>query len=238
MFGLKLSKRNRSLVIGVASGLLCALSVGVYVMEVDREAEAAQSEMLARYGGEQIDVCVAKRDIVAGETISESDVETRTWVAALLPANAVTDSKEAVGEQVGSTILAGEVISTSRFGFDAASLDVPEGLVAVSVPSRDVQSVGGAVTAGSVVDVYAVGASSTSCLARSVRVLATSMESESSGSGAAAWVTLAVAPDRVQELVSAAQTLELYFALPSDSVASDPSVGSPQDSDDMTGGDR
>lgn len=218
---LKLSKRNRSLLLGVASGALCALCVGVYVTDVDRNAAAAQAEMLAQYGGEQIDVCVAKRDIAAGETIADSDIESKTWVVTLLPSNAVTERKDAIGKQVGSTILAGEVISSSRFRFDSAALDVPDGMVAISVPSRDVQSVGGALSPGSIVDIYAVGASSTSKIASSVQVLATSLESTQGSSGSSAWVTIAVEPKRVQELVSAAENLEIYFTMPSDSAVED-----------------
>lgn len=219
----KMTKRNRSVVVGLACGLACALCVGVYIAQVDEQAAAAQAEMLARYGGDQIDVCVAKRDILAGETIAEGDVETRTWIATLLPANAVTDKKDAVGKQAGSTILSGEVVSSSRFGFDAAEIEVPSGLVAVSVPTREVQAVGGALSAGMSTDVYAVGASSTSRLAEDVKILATSMAADSSSDNASAWVTLAVQPRMVQELVAAAENLQIYFALPSPDAPADAS---------------
>lgn len=212
-----ISKRRKSLIAGVACGLLCALCVGIYVTEVDSKAAAAQADMLAQYGGEQIEVCVAKRDIAAGEVISESDIEMRTWIVTLLPANAVTDRKNAVGKQVGSTILEGEVISESRFGFETAAIDVPDGLVAISIPTREVQSVGGAISPGAVVDVYAVGATSTTRLVSAVQVLATSMDTASSKNNANAWVTIAIVPEKVQELVSAAQNLEIYFTLPSES---------------------
>lgn len=215
MARLNISKRTRSIMMGLVFGLLCALSVGVYITQLDERANAAQAEMLAKYGGEQIDVCVAKRDIAAGTTITDGDVETKTWIAALLPANAVVDKRQAVGKRVGSTILCGEVISESRFGFESSDIDVPDGFVAVSVPSREVQAVGGAVRAGMTTDVYAVGGSSTTRIAPAVRVLATSMSSDGSGS-ASAWVTLAVKPDVVQELVTAAETLEIYFTLPSE----------------------
>ena len=33
------------------------------------EAERARADALARYGGDQVEVCVAKRDIAAGETV-------------------------------------------------------------------------------------------------------------------------------------------------------------------------
>lgn len=218
---LKISKRRRSLILGMASGALCALCVGLYVSDVGRNAAAAQVEILSQYGGEQIDVCVAKHDIAAGETISDSDIESRMWVVTLLPANAVTDRKDAIGKQVGSTILAGEVISSSRFGFESDALDVPEGMVGISVPSRDVQSVGGAVRPGILVDVYAVGSSSTVRLASSVQVLATSLESSQGSSGSSAWVTIAAEPSKVQELVSAAENLEIYFTMPSESALSE-----------------
>lgn len=211
----KLSRRNRSVAVGLACGAMCALCVGAYVVQVNDQAQAAQADMLAKYGGDQVDVCVAKRDIPAGETILDGDVETRTWVATLLPVNAVIDKKEAVGKQAGSTILAGEVVSSSRFGFDASEIDVPSGMVAVSVPARDVQAVGGALSAGMFADVYAVGPSSTTRLASGAQVLATSMADDPSSGSASAWVTLAVKPDAVEELVAASENLQVYFALPS-----------------------
>ncbi len=212
MAKLTISKRTRSIVLGLIFGLLCALCVGAYITHLDEQAHAAQAEMLAKYGGEQIDVCVARRDIAAGATITDGDVETKTWIAALLPAQAVIDKKDAVGKRVGSTILAGEVVSESRFGFESSDIEVPDGLVAVSVPSREVQAVGGAVRAGMTTDVYAVGGSSTTRIASGVQVLATS--GSSGGGSAGAWVTLAVEPAVVQELVTAAETLEIYFTLP------------------------
>ena len=60
-------KRKRSILIGLACGVLCAVCVAAYVMQVDEQASAVRAEALARYGGEQIEVCVAKRDIAAGE---------------------------------------------------------------------------------------------------------------------------------------------------------------------------
>lgn len=214
MAKVRITKRNKSMLIGLACGLGCALCVGLYTMQVDEQAHAAQAEMLAKYGGDQIDVCVARHDIPAGQVISESDIETKTWIASLLPQNAITDRSNAVGKQVGSTILAGEVISPSRFGLESADIEVPDGLSAISVPIKDVQAVGGALKPGMIVDVYATGANSTSRIATSVLILATSTTTDSSSSQGA-WITLAIKPSRTEEMVSAAQNLELYFVLPS-----------------------
>lgn len=205
---------NKSLVAGLICGLCCVVCVGVYVAQVDEQASAARAEALARYGGDQLEVCVARRDVSAGEVLDDASVETKMWVAALLPEGALTSKADAVGKQVGSSILAGEVISSKRFEVAASTIEVPDGLSAVSVPAREVQAVGGALAPGMRADVYAVGATSTSKLVEGALIVATSSSEAGLSSGAVAWVTLAVSPSAVEELVSAAQNLELYFVLP------------------------
>ena len=166
-------RRNKTAAAGAICGVLCALCVLGYTQSVRGEAERARADALARYGGDQVEVCVAKRDIAAGETVDSGAVET---------------------------------------------IDVPDGKVAISVPAKDVQAVGGAVSAGSSVDVYATGSAATQALARGVSVLATSAgtdDRQASGSASkVTWVTLAVDPNQVEELVSAAQKTELYLTLP------------------------
>ncbi len=92
-------KRSRTTIIGIACGLACAACVFAYAQGVRGEADAARAEALARYGGEQLEVCVAKRDIAAGESVDASAVETRLWVADLLPAEAFRSSDDVVGKK-------------------------------------------------------------------------------------------------------------------------------------------
>lgn len=207
-------KRNRSLVFGLACGLLCMACVGLYIASVNEQAEAARADALARYGGDQVDACVAKRDVAAGETITEADVEVRQWVVDLLPPGALTAAQDAVGKQASASILEGEVITEHRLGVTEASIEVPDGLTAVSVPARDVQAVGGALAAGMRADVYAIGSTETAKLASQALIVATS--ASEGASSEVSWITLAVVPSAVEELVSAAQNLDLYFVLPSE----------------------
>lgn len=208
-------KPSKSSLAGVACGLCCAGCVALLVAQVGNEAEQARAEALARYGGEQIEVCVANRGIAAGETISDAMVDTKLWLADLLPEGAATHASDVVGKQAGSSILEGEVISTQRLARADISLDIPEGMTAVSVPAKDVQAVGGVLQAGMLADVYAVGSTSTSLIASDVLVLATNLaEGNSLTSSGVAWVTLAVPPETVEELVAASQNFELYFTLP------------------------
>ncbi len=224
-------KRNRSLVIGLLCGLCCMVCVGLYTSSVEASAQAASAESLERYGGDQIEVCVAKRDIAAGEVIDESCVETKTWIAALVPEGAVASSEEAVGQQVGSSIFKGEVVTSRRFDEATTPIDVPDGMTAVSVPAKDVQAVGGALATGMRADVYAIGSTSTVKLATQALIVATSVGDSSSSS--ISWVTLAVPPSSVEELVSAAQNLELYFVLPASSDAAEPNATDTSEADSI-----
>lgn len=226
---MRVSKRT---VAGVACSLCCALCVGLYLVQANDQVDQARAEALARYGGEQVEICVATRHLAAGEVVGSGDVTTKLWVADLLPEGAVTDSADIVGRRLGSDIYKGEVICARRAEVATSELSVPQGMAALSVPARLVQTVGGSVEAGMLVDVYATGSTSTVRLVRKALVLATSAGSEdAAASRGQEWVTLAVDPGQVQELVAAAQNLELYFVIPSEdeeeAVAAE--AGSPAD---------
>lgn len=209
-------KQKRLTIVAVICGVVCALCVFAFMGTVQGEANAARAEALARYGGEQIDVCVATRDIAAGERVDASAVETRLWVADLLPEGTVRDASEIIGRTAASSILKGEVLSEKRFERARDILDVPAGKAAVSVPTKTVQAVGGAVRPGMYVDIYATGDTTATALAEDVLVLATSSDEGGSIVSDAAWITIALDPNRVQEMVTATSRYDLYFVLPAD----------------------
>ena len=125
------------------------------------------------------------------------------------------DLSEMEGKQATSLILEGEVISQSRFNNETQELDIPAGQVAIALPAEDIQAVGGRISAGSKVDVYATG-TKTTCLGRDLEVLATSADNdESSSRTKLTWITLAVEPEKAQEFVTASESLAIYFTLPS-----------------------
>ena len=210
-------RQTKSWIVGIACGALCAVCVFMYLQDAGAQVDAARAEALERFGGEQVEVCVAKRDIAAGEVVDASSFEKRMWVTALLPDDPLTQDSDVLGKQVTSTVLKGEVLTSRRFEESSSSIDVPGELTAVSVPARDVQTVGGALRSGMFVDVYATGSAGTTLIAHSVLVLATSSSSKS-GADSVSWVTLALDPANVQEIVSVAQGSELYFTLPGEDV--------------------
>lgn len=206
---------ERTKAIAIASGAICALCVALFMQSVQSGADEARAEALEKYGGAQVDVWVAKRDIAAGERVESSMVEAKSWVADLLPEDALRTSEPVSGSTASSSIFAGEVLVGKRFATTGSQLDVPQGTTALSVPAKAVQAVGGGLEPGMRVDVYSTGDSKTSAVAKDVLVLAAS-GTGSSVSGSS-WVTIAVPDKLVQQLVAAANSAELYIALPSQS---------------------
>ena len=204
---------RKTAILGLLSGVLCALAVFVFTGEIQAQADSERAAALERFGGEQVEACVATTDIAAGETIGASNVTTKVWVADLLPDDPVSYS-DALGRQVSSPIVAGEVVCAKRFDQGTEHIDVPEGLSAVSLPAEDVNAVGGAVEHGMKVDVYLANSETAKPLAKDVLVLATSAGNASGSGKKISWITVAVEADRVQEFVSAANKGNLYFTIP------------------------
>ncbi len=222
-------KMDKRLAVGIACGLLASILMAVYLSDARAEALSYREDAIREYGGEVVQVCVATRDISQGQTISQQDVELRTWVADLLPQDAAMDVRDVVGQTAQQPILSNEPISAAKVGSPQQDIVVPDGLCAVSVPSQDVQSVGGALKPGDTVNVYAVG-SGVSLIGESILVLETSSagagsESSSSTFGSSSskasvtWVTLAVTPESVEQLIASSKSGNLYFALPGSSEA-------------------
>lgn len=210
--------KKKTTIMGLVSGLLCALAVFAFTQSIQAQAETERTAALQRYGGEQIEVCVATRDIAAGETVGSSNTAMKMWLADLLPEDSVSDQSEVMGKQTTSSIVSGEVLTKKRFEKNAASIDVPQGMYAVSVPAEEVGAVGGAVGAGMKVDIYLTGNTETSLLAKDTLVLATSAGSSDAGTTKkVSWVTLAIRPESVQEFIAASERGDLYFALPGSS---------------------
>ena len=204
---------RKTTILGLLSGLICALAVFVFTGEVQAQADSERAEALERFGGEQVQACVATTDIAAGETLNTTNVAEKAWIADLLPENPVAYA-DAIGRQVTSPAVAGEVVCEMRFEQGADSVNVPEGLSAVSLPAEEVNAVGGAVERGMKVDIYLANSETAKPLANGVLVLSTSAGASSSLGGGVSWVTVAVESERVQEFVSAASRGNLYFAIP------------------------
>jgi pilus assembly protein CpaB len=226
--------------------------MALYASGVHAEAAESREQALASYGGEQVEVFVATRDIAVGETLSADNVSRQLWLSDLLPLGALGTSDEVFGQVVAVGLLRNEPVVAAKLGLVAAPVSIPEGYCAVTIPTDDVLAVGGAISAGSVVMIYAAGPQTVELLAEEVLILATSngaqaedtsgggLFASSSGSArvALSWVTLAVEPHRVQELIAASRDKSLYLVLPGAGIGiEDLEVGDFDEADELGGPD-
>ena len=199
-------------VLTVVCAALAAVSMAAYAASVRGKAGAQREGALERYGGEVVVAYVTTRDIVQGETYTERNVEPMEWLVDLLPEGALVDGSQVFGRTAAASIAKNCPLSDVDVNDGGEPLEVPEGLVALSVPCTNESAVGGALAAGSLVDMYVVRDGSARLLCREVRVLHTNAE------GTAAklsWATVAVEPSEVESVVAAASIQKIHFVLPS-----------------------
>ena len=201
--------------LSLACAVLAALIFLSYGDHIRADAEQVRSEAIARYGGEIVSIVVSNRTLEAGETISAADVTQCDWVADLVPEGAFTNLDEVIGKGVTVPIAKGAPVCDLNFRTNDEQLEVPQGMVAVSVPLTDRTGVPVEVVAGSNVIAYATSDEGTTLVTEDVVVL--SMP-ESSSIGAAATLTLAVSPDAVPVVLTASAEGTLRIVVPADDV--------------------
>lgn len=213
-------RRTTKLLLSVASGALAAVLALGYGSSVRAEADEARREALAAYGGDLVSVCVAARDIAAGEVLGEGNVHVEEWVASLLPEGAATSLDDLAGERATSAIPANAVICPVYIAPEEGAIEVPEGSVAVSVPVDEEHAVGGAISPGDQVDVYlsADGIADRLCRAG---VIDTSAHAQHADGAAITWATLAIEPERVSEVLAATARGSVSLTLPDAALGDD-----------------
>lgn len=203
-----------SALLGVAAAAVAMLAIG----NVRADAARAEQEVLERYGGDLVAVCVARRDIDPGEKIDEGNVEVVEWVSSLLPDDALTSLEDVAGRLTTARIPKRAPLSSVYFEKEESAIEVPKGKVAVSVASDAEHAVGGALVQGESVDVYLAGDALADRLT-TAEVLDTSALAD--GGGDVSWVTLAVDSAAVQELLAATTKGMVWLVLPNAAGAED-----------------
>lgn len=229
--------KRRRVVVGVVAAIASALLVGVFAVDASLAATRERDAALERFGGERVEVVVALRELAVGESVTRQDVELRPWLVDLVPEGAASAIEDVVGHRVSYPIAENEPVLAARLDRADTALSVPQGSVAVSVPASDVLAVGGAIHEGDRVDVYSSASAKTVKLLSNALVLATSASSGAArgsmlASGSSSdidWVTLAVEPARVEEVVAASRQGNLYFTLPGEAAPKEQAEGAASD---------
>ena len=215
-----MTRQRKQTAIAICCGVLAALCVFAYTATIKSEASMARAAAIQQYGGERVPVLVATKTIPIGGTVDESNATVQEWLVDFLPQGQAAQSHEQLeGLVAQSEIRVNEPILLERVGDGSSRITVPDGLAAASVASDDVLAVGGAIRAGSVVDVYVEAASGEiTMIGERILVLETRTPDDA-GDKQISWVTLAVTPSSVSELISASARGTIHFVLPGNSAA-------------------
>lgn len=216
-----MTKQRKQAYIAIACGIVAALCMFAYTATIKSEAAMARASAIQRYGGERVEVLVASKTIPIGSAIDRSNATVQEWLVDFLPQGSAAQSFDQLDGLVAQAeIRMNEPILLERIGDGSSRITVPDGLAAASVASDDVLAVGGAIRAGSVVDVYVEAPSGEiNMLGEHILVLETSTL-ESARDKQISWVTLAVKPSSVSDLIAASARGTIHFVLPGNSAAS------------------
>lgn len=200
------SKGTRALTVVAAAAI--AVSVGATVFSGMRVAES--SAIIAKNETNTVNVVVTNRDVAAGETITEADLETQAVPKAYCPTDAATKVSDVAGHTSLTTQTAGTSISLSSLQASSSPAHITsaieEGHVAIALSLDSSKSLSPLLRVGDRVNVMAVvsdgATSSAETVCANVKIIA--LDSALSGSPDAGYslVTLDVTEDQAAAIVA------------------------------------
>ena len=177
-------------------------------------------------------VVMARADIPSRTIIQEDMLELKDVPVDSIPKGAIMSTQDVVGQPAASTIYAGDVLTLSKLMTDKVTTgfvgEIPENCRAVSVGISEITGVAGFAKPGDYVDVILVEKGSTGATSRfllkNVLLLGINQDTSKDNDGGnaenktkakskPAIATLALQPDDMLQLVSAAAVGEIYLAL-------------------------
>lgn len=213
-------KRRTRLVVSGALALLAAAACALYGQQVRDEAQRVRAEALERYGGEVVRLVVATEGLEAGDVVSRANVAEREWIADLAPQGAVTGLDAVLGSEVTVPAAAGAPLISLNFRERADAVEVPEGMVAISVAVTDDLGLPRSVEAGSALSAYEVADDGVRLITGGVEVVEAPVDT--GGLVTSGELTVAVAPEDVASVLAASASGALRLALPSEEAAALP----------------
>ena len=200
------SKGTRALTVVAAAAI--AVSVGATVFSGMRVAES--SAIIAKNEANSVNVVVTNRDVAAGETITEADLETQAVPKAYCPTDAATKVSDVANHTSLTTQTAGTSISLSSLQASSSPAHITsaieDGHVAIALSLDSSKSLSPLLRVGDRVNVMAVvsdgATSSAETVCANVKIIA--LDSALSGSPDAGYslVTLDVTEDQAAAIVA------------------------------------
>jgi len=216
----------------LAGGTAVAVFLVVYLALTgmsNKAADVQKAVPAAQTQTAMTQVVMAKDDIPSRTVIQEDMLEIKEIPVDAVPRGAMMSMQDVVGQPAASTIYAGDIVTLSKLIVDKNKVgfvgEIPENCRAVSVGISEITGVAGFAKPGDYVDVILVektnqGATSRFLL-KNVLLLGINQDTakekdtvkEKAGQAKPATATLALEPDDMLQLVSAAAIGDIYLAL-------------------------
>jgi pilus assembly protein CpaB len=216
----------------LAGGTAVAVFLVVYLALTgmsNKAADVQKAVPAAQTQTAMTQVVMAKDDRPYRTVIQEDMLEIKEVPADAVPRGAMMSMQDVVGQPAASTIYAGDIVTLSKLIVDKNKVgfvgEIPENCRAVSVGISEITGVAGFAKPGDYVDVILVektnqGATSRFLL-KNVLLLGINQDTakekdtvkEKAGQAKPATATLALEPDDMLQLVSAAAIGDIYLAL-------------------------
>ena len=209
-----MSRRFRFVLSG-ACALLAVLCCIVYGNQIKAEAEQSRAEVIERYGGEVVNLVVATKPIEAGDTISSSNTQVKSWVSDLAPEGSFTNADDIMGKQVTIPISAGTPLTKLNFRTNETTVTVPKGLVGISISHGEKTGLVGKVAAGTTLAAYEMTDHGIRLLSTQITLLSDTGESAYISSTP---LTVGVLPKDMTSILSAEAKGTLRLVVPGDEV--------------------
>ena len=197
-----------SRVLTAVAAAAIAVSVGATAFSGMRLAES--SAIIAKNETDSVNVVVTTRDVAAGETISESDLETQSVPKAYCPTDAATKVSDVAGHTSITTQTAGTSISLSSIQASASPAHITsaieDGHVAIALSLDSSHGLSPLLAVGDRVNVLAAVSdgttSSTETICGDVRVIALDSALTGTPEEGYSLVTLDVTPEQAAAIVA------------------------------------
>lgn len=223
---------RKHLLVAIGCGVGAAIFFGIFLGLLVHSSQQKQEKIVAQYGGEIVDVCIAKKTIKPGALLTPADYAYKSYPVSLLPQDAILKKSSLYirNRRTSVVVFKGEVLTKSHLINSIHKNDeIPSGFTAVTLETDTVRALGGEITPGMHVTVMSTqDALKTKMLVNNVEVLSSNKQGkEKSGSiigGSDAkeisWVTIAIPDKNVQEVITASVAGATYLVLPKDPKAS------------------
>ncbi len=209
-------KKRQRIVWSLVCALICGICFYMQSLHIRSEYEQARADLIARFGQDVVDVVVAKVALEPGDVIDSKNCETVSWVAPLLPKEAIVRFSDVEGSVVQNPTPEGSPLTALTFRKRTDAVEIPQGYVALSLPGTDKLGLPSGLQPGLQLAAYDVKDGKAKLITSNMRVISCSDKQKS--------CTVALLPNEVPRILEVMDRGSLRVVMPASDINHLPSA--------------